>query len=212
MQAITCMKSLAPKKPDTATTRSKILEAAMRVFVRDGLHKAATRVIAEEAGVNEVTLFRHFQNKEGLLSAVMLAAVQSQANGDGEAELVWTGSLKQDLLKFAKGLFSRMVRDEAFLRTMIGEANRHPDLAKKVVMEAVRPARTRFIANLEEARKAGKVRRGIDLGVAVDVFTASLLGGMLRITAGCSEGYTEDQYVATCVDIFAAGIAPAARS
>ena len=49
-------------------------------------------------------------------------------------------------------------------------------------MEAVRPVRARFVANLEAARKAarkaGQIRKGIDLGVAGDSLT-----GMLRITA-----------------------------
>lgn len=184
----------------------------MVVFARDGLHKATTRVIAEEAEVNEVTLFRHFQNKEGLLSAVMLQAVESQSRAELDDETEWTGNLKKSLHRFAQAVFARMTRDEAFLRTMIGEANRHPELAKQVVMEAVRPLRERFIANLEAARKAGKVRRGVDLGIASDSFTATLLGGMLRITAGCTEGYTPEQYVASCVDIFAAGIAAAPKS
>jgi hypothetical protein len=51
-------------------------------------------------------------------------------------------------------------------------------------MEAVRPVRARFVANLEAARKAGQIRKGIDLGVAGDSLTGMLFGGMLRITAG----------------------------
>jgi len=56
--------------------------------------------------------------------------------------------------------------------------------------------------------RSRRIRKGIDLGVAANSLTGMLFGGMLRITAGCSEGYTPDQYVATCVDIFAAGLAP----
>lgn len=198
-------------KPETPATRERIIEAAMKVFARDGLHRATTRIIAEEAGVNEVTLFRHFQNKDGLLSAVMIQAVLSHAkDGIGE-EAEWTGDLKKNLLRFAKGFYAMMARDEAFLRTMVGEAKRYPDHAQKVIMEAVRPVRARFIANLEAARKAGKIRKGLDLGIAADSFTGMLFGGMLKITANCNEGYTPEQYVATCVDVFAAGLAPTSR-
>jgi hypothetical protein len=35
-----------------------------------------------------------------------------------------------------------------------------------------------------------------------------LLGGMLRHTAGFGEGCTPEEFIATCADIFAAGLAP----
>ena len=162
--------------------------------------------------MNEVTLFRHFQNKEKLLAAVMTQAVQSHGEDHLADEAQWTGNLKQNLQRFGQGFYAMIERDEAFIRTMIGEAGRHPELAQKIILEAVRPVKARFVANLEAARKAGKVRRGVDLAVAADAFTGMLLGGMLRNTAGCSEHYTAETYVATCVDVFAAGLTPAPRA
>jgi AcrR family transcriptional regulator len=41
-------------------TKKRILAAAELVFSRDGFQGATTREIARQAGVNEVTLFRHF--------------------------------------------------------------------------------------------------------------------------------------------------------
>lgn len=190
-----------------SSTRERIIQAAFKAFARDGLG-ATTRTIAQEAGVNEVTLFRHFQNKEGLLAAVMTQMVQeNHGAGLGEVE-EWTGSLKQCLRRFADDLYSNLVRDEAFIRTMVGEARRHPDHSRKLIMDAVKPVRDRFIANLEAAREAGLIRHGIDLGIAADTFTAALFGGMLRHTAGCSWGYPAEEFLNTCVDLFAAGFAP----
>ena len=194
------------------STRDRIIEAALLAFARDGLQGATTRTIAQEAGVNEVTLFRHFQNKEGLLAAVMTHVVQSNHHDDAGEDGAWTGDLKKNLLQFAEGLYAQLVRDEAFLRTMIGEGRRHQDHAKTVIMDAVKPVRDRFIANLETARKAGLVREGLDLGITADAFTAMLLGGMLRNTGGCSWGYEPSEFVATCVDVFAAGLAPVSEN
>lgn len=180
----------------------------MLAFARDGIQGATTRTIAQEAGVNEVTLFRHFQNKEGLLAAVMVKVVDSQHREGSEEEAEWTGDLKKNLLHFAEDLYAKLVRDEPFLRTMIGEGRRHQDHAKTVIMDAVKPVRDRFIANLETARKAGLIRDGLDLGIAADVFTAMLFGGMLRNTGGCYWGYEPPEFITTCVDVFAAGLAP----
>jgi AcrR family transcriptional regulator len=52
-------------------TRELILDAAARVFAEVGSRGATTRRIAEEARVNEVTLFRHFGSKEALLGEAL---------------------------------------------------------------------------------------------------------------------------------------------
>jgi AcrR family transcriptional regulator len=51
--------------------RDRILEAAKRVYAKHGFRGATTRLIAAEAGVNEVTLFRTFGSKGALLEAVL---------------------------------------------------------------------------------------------------------------------------------------------
>lgn len=62
------------------TTRDRLLQAAIQVFSRAGYVGATTREIAREAGVSEVTLFRHFQRKEQLLKAVAQHIDQSKGS------------------------------------------------------------------------------------------------------------------------------------
>ncbi len=52
-------------------TRQRILQAARQLFSEVGYALATTRLIAEAAGVNEVTLFRHFGSKKALLMACL---------------------------------------------------------------------------------------------------------------------------------------------
>lgn len=42
----------------------RILEAAQRLFARQGFEKTTTRQLAEAAEIAEGTLFRHFENKK----------------------------------------------------------------------------------------------------------------------------------------------------
>src|SRR5512132_3412162 len=53
-------------------SRERILEAAARVYAKHGFRGATTRLIATEAGVNEVTLFRTFGSKGALMEAVLM--------------------------------------------------------------------------------------------------------------------------------------------
>lgn len=47
-------------------TRKKIMEVALQLFSAQGYYATPTKQIAKEAGVNELTLFRHFGSKEHL--------------------------------------------------------------------------------------------------------------------------------------------------
>ena len=51
-------------------TRGKIIAAARELFERNGTRGTTTREVAEKAGVNEATLFRHFGSKRALLDAM----------------------------------------------------------------------------------------------------------------------------------------------
>lgn len=53
------------------TTEEKILDAALKIFARRGYDAATTRIIAEESGFTEMTLFRKFGNKKNLFNQVM---------------------------------------------------------------------------------------------------------------------------------------------
>ena len=52
-------------------TRDRILDAALKLFSQKGFLGATTRGIARDAGVAEVTLFRHFGSKEKLFEEVI---------------------------------------------------------------------------------------------------------------------------------------------
>lgn len=54
-------------------TREKILSAALKLFSKKGYLGATTKEIAGEAGIAEVTLFRHFPSKEKLFEEVINA-------------------------------------------------------------------------------------------------------------------------------------------
>lgn len=49
------------------STDEKIINATFAILQREGFTKATTKRIASEAGVNEVTIFRKFQNKNNLV-------------------------------------------------------------------------------------------------------------------------------------------------
>ena len=57
-------------------TRQRIVNTSLELFASKGITETTTRQIADFAQVNEVTLFRHFGNKHGLLLAVLQECLQ----------------------------------------------------------------------------------------------------------------------------------------
>lgn len=191
----------------TGQTRARLIKAATEVFANAGLTKATTREIARVAGVNEVTLFRHFQSKEQLLAAVIQQAVALQAESLSHHD-EWTQNLYIDLRDYARLCSQVMEEHEALIRTFIGEAKRYPDAARQIVYETDKLLRQQMVAYLQKAQQKGQVRRDIDLRASVDSFAGMLLHGMLR----CSDtpttllGYSHQCYIDTCVEVFVRGI------
>ncbi|WP_225896458.1 TetR/AcrR family transcriptional regulator [Amazonocrinis nigriterrae] len=136
----------------TGQTRARLIKAATEVFANAGLTKATTREIARVAGVNEVTLFRHFQCKEQLLAAVIQQAVALQAESLAHQD-EWTQNLYIDLRDYAR-LCSRVMEEhEALTRTFIGEAKRYPDAARQIVYETDKLLRQQMVAYLQKAQE-----------------------------------------------------------
>jgi AcrR family transcriptional regulator len=52
-------------------TRKRIIEAAYRMFYRDGFFRSGVDAIAEAAHVTKRTLYYHFDSKDSLLAAVL---------------------------------------------------------------------------------------------------------------------------------------------
>jgi AcrR family transcriptional regulator len=107
-------------------SRQKLLEAAMQVFAESGFRGATTRRIAEAAGVNEVTLFRHFKSKAVLINeAAKLYARQRSEEAlpsepvDPLAELSTWCTAHLALLRNTRGL----------IRKCMAEVDEHPQMA-----------------------------------------------------------------------------------
>ena len=189
-------------------TRARLLEAAAQVFAQAGIQGATTREIARVAGVNEVTLFRHFASKELLLKAVIEQDLATQTEALGHPE-EWTQDLHTDLKRYAQ-LYSTMLEArEDLVRTFIGESKRHPEAARRVMQEAAKPLREKLVAYLQNGQARGIICSDLDLALAIDLFTGMLLAGMLRRSAVSTPlTYSRDEYLNNCVDIFVCGISP----
>ena len=186
-------------------TDEKILDAATRIFAKEGVSGATTRKIAQAAGVNEVTLFRHFKTKDELLRQVVLQCSKRFEHVFSEASFETKADLHRTIQTFATD-YAKMLRDnEDFIRTFFGEMTRHPELCRRLFVDSAKPVRIKFIAYLEAAQKARLLRSDLDIPTAADSLTGMLLIGMIRRPLTESH-YTPERYIKTCLELFIRGI------
>ena len=201
--------SVQPAKLVATGTRQRLLDAAARVFARNGLEGATTREIAREAQVNEVTLFRHFKTKDNLLSEVVRRTFDQQeetlAAPDPAAPRA-EGSLRASLRRFAQRYGELLESNLPFIRALIGEIHRYREHEIRVFKGIFAPLKAELLATVEAAQKRGLVRPGIEPRVAADVFGSLIFTEVLRRASPHCPDYPADLYLETSLDVFVRGV------
>lgn len=130
-------RELSPEK--TAT----ILNGAMQEFLEHGYAGARIDKIVAAAGVSKATVYRHFPDKETLFTAL----IQRMANKKELFRLQNAPSLEEDpatfLKRYALGMLDNVESDPqilTFLRIIIGESARFPELARAFVRNIEKPS------------------------------------------------------------------------
>jgi len=90
-------------------TEQKILDAALKLFAEKGYAGATTRIIAQEADVNELTLFRKFRTKKNLFYMVISQKVLKMVE-DAEYVLKNLDDKFKDSHDFLKALIMDITR------------------------------------------------------------------------------------------------------
>jgi AcrR family transcriptional regulator len=126
-----------PKAALMAGKRKLIVEAALRSFLDEGYAESSVNRIAAEAGVSIKTLYRHFDSKDDLFSAVMEAACADGATGETPA---WLDQPPPTGLALAGEDYLRhaLSADQlALYRVVMQDAHRFPELGRRYRDEIV---------------------------------------------------------------------------
>lgn len=106
--------------------RDRIIDAAKKVYAIHGFRGATTRLIAIEAGVNEVTLFRTFGSKAALFEALMQAHVAQAPIPPLPDNPV---DPAREMTEWVTSVLGHMRENRALIRTSFGEIEERPEAA-----------------------------------------------------------------------------------
>ena len=122
-----------------------ILKGAMQEFLKHGYAATSMDKVSKAAAVSKATVYNHFGDKENLFNAL----IQNLARDKFQTVmgLHEPQSLEQDPKIVLSGIATRMLENaksdrafQNFIRIIIGESGRFPELAKAYVNNLAKPA------------------------------------------------------------------------
>ncbi len=156
-----------PRNP----TRQRLVSAALELFAQQGITETTTKQIAELAEVNEVTLFRQFGNKQGLVLAVMeeseIFDQLAAALGEQSSQ---TSSPAQVIRKYAQSYLQLLDAVPEMVRSIIGEAGKYPIENREALGRGINQA------NQSVTTYLGGVDSPLDSDRLVSLVNSTLLG------------------------------------
>jgi AcrR family transcriptional regulator len=114
-------------KPGVEDTRTRILAAARELYASKGSRGTTTREVANLAGVNEATLFRHFGTKTQLLSAMLDHYSTYQTFPGILSRVAGLANIDEQLRELALLTIGEMKEREDLMRVSMAEELSNPD-------------------------------------------------------------------------------------
>ncbi|GBC96588.1 hypothetical protein HRbin16_02394 [bacterium HR16] len=172
-----------------------------------------TRMIAQEAGVAEGTIYVYFPSKRHILLALIqqasIPAVESQFAGtEGQSDESILHALFTERIEFGREY-------APLLKTLLSEAMHDAELARQLLQEVIQP-----LASLTKDYIARRVEAGAFREVPVDIATRALVGTFWftivydhllacdpTVKASVLGSYTSEEYAQWFTDLLLGGIA-----
>lgn len=200
--------------PRAVDAGERILDATARLFAERGYAGTSTRAVAEGAGVNEVTVFRRFGTKAGLLSALRARIADEGATFTLESA-PHRDDVRATLTALARAEIAAALRHGGLTVRLAVEARSIPEVADQIGAGAGQNLAgcARYLA---DRQAAGDLRDDVPAALLAEAFFALtssfVMSRLLRGAPTPSSGPDLDGLVGQLVGLFLAGAVGPARS
>ena len=180
-------------------TEEKIIAATFNIVQKEGVQKATTKKIAAEAGVNEVTIFRKFENKKNLIEATkdyymakLLSKLEETFDFDEE------DSIEEYLKRSFHGILDFSEEDISIIRVAMQEIEGASDrklLISQITDTIISKMEEFFKLQLEKGRIRNVNSKAISLMCFSIIFQSLILWQIYGETADIESDYFADDYL-----------------
>ena len=177
---------MTPPDPHKTSTSDRILHAFMRLVAERGVDATTTRVLAEHARVNEVTIFRLFGDKANLAAAAVHRFQSAALIGAYPVQIDASSPrcAADDLLGILNFLRARMLDRPEFIQFAASEFWRFPELKDEL---GATPRAARDLVERALVAAAPALRADLDARAA----SVSLVGVLFISVVWQSRGWLD---------------------
>jgi len=166
-----------PQIESSPDRRTQILDAALVCFAKRGFHQASMHDISAEAGISVGLIYRYFENKEAVISAM------ADRHKKEIGEMLERARQAPSLLESLEILFTAHCCDDApqvvsaLVVDLYAEASRNPHVADLVrdVLETAMDGVTDLIARAPEADSAAHNLKPYELAELIFAVSRGML-------------------------------------
>ena len=158
----------------SAEAHSRVLEAALELFVDRGIESTTMDALAEASGVSKATIYKHWpEGKEPLLMELLLVISGAATEGDEQH----TGVLVDDLTRVLcdKPRNDRPEEKNRLMPQMIAYSATHAEFGKAWRARVMEVPRRRLRHILEQAIHNGRLPASLDLKICIALLIGPLI-------------------------------------
>jgi AcrR family transcriptional regulator len=151
----------------------QILDAALRLFSRQGYAATSTKQIAERVGITEGLLYHYFANKLAILEEITqrtytVASTMITSLVETEAR-----SARDIIPQLVGNILDLMRKETPLIGILVSESQSHPEI-DQILQAMWQTLSARIGAYLDHRVRAGELRLTLDTHMAVDMLIGSL--------------------------------------
>jgi TetR/AcrR family transcriptional repressor of mexJK operon len=196
-----------PKARLLERKQEAIKVAAKELFLLHGYADTTMEMVAKQAGVSIMTLYRHFRGKDVLFQAVILHLCAQKVKHDRET--FWQGSPSEVLHKLGQVRFAFFLNPEevALYRVIMGAIEHFPEVGRMYYQLHFEKALNPLAAYLQELDQ-NEILRVPDPHFSAQAFLDLLQGQFIeRARLGADTAPTDEEierHIDACVTLFLA--------
>jgi AcrR family transcriptional regulator len=186
---------VAATAPNSAPDKRRmILDAAVRVFARQGFHHCRVSDVADEAGVAYGLVYHYFNSKEEILNTLFLERWQIMLDAIAEIDSRELPA-REKLYAVASFIIDSYRHDPDLMKVIIVEVTRAANSFGALHLAEIRKAYEGIAAIVEAAREEGSFKSGIPAEFAAMCFYGAieqlLTGWIFEVLPRTEEDYEE---------------------
>jgi len=187
----------------TAEEQKLVLDGAVQLFINNEPNQISLERLARTCGVSAFDIVRHYQSRENILRAVLERELDLMASAAHAPEFRMPGETLRDELYVLGGVILQEYRRRLpFL-------GKNPEVGALFYRTFIKQGRLLFTEFLNERKRVGELRDGVDIEAAAAIFLAALTGPLLLTELYGGQGVEpldDERLVNEILDVFLNGV------